>query len=102
MAEKLLISRYRLSEIENGKRLPQGPLLLAIEYLFNTSKEWLLTGKGEMLEESKDLLQEDTDREADMVELFKGFRALSEEGRKKLINILRVFLIVEKGGHYSS
>ncbi|VAW37637.1 hypothetical protein MNBD_DELTA02-440, partial [hydrothermal vent metagenome] len=31
----------------------------------------------------------------DIVELLKGFRTMSDDGRKKLMNILRVFMIVE-------
>ncbi len=100
MAGKLLVSRYQLSEIENGKRMPSGPLLLAMEYVFNTSKDWILSGKGEMIME-RDVLSTGEDTEADIVELFKGFRALSQEGKKKLMNILRVFLIVEKNGPYT-
>ncbi len=100
MAKRLLISRYQLSEIENGKRVPQGPLLLAMEYVFNTSKDWILTGKGEMIVEKKELPAGE-EVEADIVELFKGFRTLSQEGKKKLMNILRVFLIVEKSGPYT-
>jgi transcriptional regulator with XRE-family HTH domain len=32
-----------------------------------------------------------------VVELLKGFRALSEEGRKKLLRILKVLMVVDRG-----
>jgi len=103
-AKRLLISRNLLSEIENGKRKPPGPLLVALEALFMTSRVWLLTGKREMIPDPKNgagLNQSVSEQGAeDVVNLLKGYRSLSIENRKKLLNILRVFMVIEeKGGH---
>lgn len=48
-AEKIGISQSYLSEIENLKAKPKKTLLLAISYIYNTTMDWLLTGKGEMI-----------------------------------------------------
>ncbi|MBN2570288.1 MAG: helix-turn-helix transcriptional regulator [Deltaproteobacteria bacterium] len=42
------IAANSLSEIENGKREISKPALLAIEYRYRISKEYILTGKGDM------------------------------------------------------
>jgi len=96
MADKLLISRNYLSEIENGRRVPPGPILVALEAIFMTSREWISNGSGEMLKSETDrrLKTRGVEHE-DIVELLKGFRTMSDDGRKKLMNILRVFMIVE-------
>jgi transcriptional regulator with XRE-family HTH domain len=68
-ARKVLISRSNLSELENGKRAPTGPLLVALECLFSANKEWVLTGKGDMTGR----LAGDN-RKDGVVELVDGFR----------------------------
>jgi transcriptional regulator with XRE-family HTH domain len=92
-ARKVLISRSNLSELENGKRAPTGPLLVALECLFSANKEWVLTGKGDMTGR----LAGDN-RKDGVVELVDGFRRLSGDGRKKILNLLRVFLMIEETG----
>jgi len=47
-AEKIGISQGYLSEIEQNKKPPSEPILLAIEYRYAIPKDWLLTGEGEM------------------------------------------------------
>jgi transcriptional regulator with XRE-family HTH domain len=42
-AERVIISRSLLSELENGKRTPAGPLLAAMEGLFSANRKWVLT-----------------------------------------------------------
>ncbi len=42
------ISQGYLSDVENGKALPNKTLLLALSYSYNINYEWLLTGKGKM------------------------------------------------------
>ncbi len=96
MADRLLISRNYLSEIENGRRVPTGPILVALEAIFMTSREWISNGSGEMLQSSSErTLKARGVEHEDIVELLKGFRTISDDGRKKLLNILRVFMIVE-------
>ncbi len=99
MAKRILVSRNLLSELENGRRMPSGPLLVALEALFMANKDWILTGEGSMmlhqgLDGGSGGGPEESDE--DVVSLLKGFRALSVDGRKKLMNILRVFVVVEK------
>ena len=45
-AESLYISQNFLSEVESGKAKPSVTLLALIEYRYQISKEWLMTGKG--------------------------------------------------------
>jgi transcriptional regulator with XRE-family HTH domain len=102
-AGKVLISRSLLSELENGKRPPTGPLLVALECLFYANREWVLTGKGDMIgrtapgRTAESVLQ-GIGWNGDVFELLKGFNRLSKEGRKKIMNLLRVFLVVEETG----
>jgi len=104
MAEKLLISRNYLSEIENGRRVPPGPLLVALEAVFMANIEWISNGSGDMLinSSSSAALRPSGTEHEDIVELLKGFRSMSDEGRKKLMNILRVFMLVETKEHGNS
>lgn len=100
-ARRLLVSRNLLSELENGKRTPRGPLLVAIEALFMANRMWLMTGAGEMVRNGKDgpAAKAGADCAADVVDLLKGYRALSTENRKKLLNIMRVFKVIEEKEH---
>ncbi len=96
MADKLLISRNYLSELENGRRVPPGPILVALEAVFMANREWISNGSGEMLKSSADkALKARGVEHEDIVELLKGFRTMSSDGRKKLMNIMRIFIIVE-------
>lgn len=98
-SKRMLVSRNYLSELENGKRMPTGPLLVALETLFMANKEWVLTGKGGMIADTENREGRSLDPAggaADVVDLLKGYRALSIENRKKLMNILKVFRIVEE------
>lgn len=96
MADKLLISRNYLSEVENGRRVPPGPMIVALEAVFMANREWIANGSGEMLKSSADkTLKARGVEHEDIVELLKGFRAMSNDGRKKLMNIMRIFIIVE-------
>lgn len=106
-AEKVLISRSTLSELENGKREPTGPLLLAMEFMFLANREWLLTGEGDMMHcpspgrRSYDVQFPQADEgKADAGKLLDGFARLSTEGKKKILNLLRVFLKIEETGSY--
>ncbi|MFZ3072605.1 MAG: helix-turn-helix transcriptional regulator, partial [Thermodesulfobacteriota bacterium] len=49
MSEKFRISRNYLSELETGKKIPTGPLLVAIESVLMLDQRRLLAGKGGML-----------------------------------------------------
>lgn len=104
-AERVLISRSTLSELENGKRELTGPLLVAMECMFLANREWLLTGEGGMMNcpspgrRSYDVQSPEADEvKADAGELLEGFARLSTEGRKKILNLLRVFLKIEETG----
>ncbi|MFH2011709.1 MAG: S24 family peptidase [Pseudomonadota bacterium] len=46
-AENIGISQSYLSELEQNKKPPSEPILLAIEYRYAIPKDWLLTGEGE-------------------------------------------------------
>lgn len=47
-ANNIGITQGYLSDIENCKQAPSKTLLLAISFIYNTSIEWLKTGRGEM------------------------------------------------------
>jgi len=47
-AQIIGISRSFLSELEGGITKPSMPILLAIEYKFDVSYEWIMTGDGSM------------------------------------------------------
>lgn len=97
MADKMRISRNYLSEIENGKRVPPGPLLVAFEALFMTNIEWITKGAGEMLKNrSASEARANQVEHEDIITLLTGFRSMSDDGRKKLMNILKVFMLVDE------
>jgi transcriptional regulator with XRE-family HTH domain len=93
MADRLLISRNYLSEIENGRKVPKGLLLAALGSIFLVNIQWILNGSGEML--TNNTVEASNAEHEDIVMLLKGFRSMSDEGRKKLMNILKIFMLVE-------
>lgn len=90
LAGELLVSKKLLSEIEGGKRMLCGPIVVALECLFGVNRQWLLTGEGE--KGGSGFSAHAADGVADFV---RSYNRLSPEGRKKLMNILRVFLLTE-------
>ncbi len=96
LAKKMMVSRVYISEIENGKRRPPGPLLVALESIFSANKSWIMTGRGKMLKNGRSGANTYADRDNRSTELVRGFRRLSDDGREKMMSLLRVFTMVEK------
>ena len=88
MAEKFRISSTYLSELETGKKIPDGPLLVAIESVLMVDRRWLLTGKGEMPASPNNASDKIINESAAVVELLRGYKTLSLEGKRKLLLVL--------------
>ena len=79
------ISSGNLSDIENGKKLPSTPALLALSDTLDCSIDWILKGKS-LNSESTFLLNE---RE---IELLNGFRQLDQDEQDELLGLLALKL----------
>ena len=90
MSEKFRISMRYLSLLETGKKIPDGPLLVAIESVLMVDRRWLLTGKGEMLTSPNSASDETIDENTAVVELLRGYKTLSLEGKRKLLMALKM------------
>ena len=99
MAEKFRISSTYLSELETGKKIPDGPLLVAIESVLMVDRRWLLTGKGEMPASPNNASDKITDESAAVVELLRGYKTLSLKGKRKLLLILEMLALAERKTH---
>ncbi len=101
MAKLVLISRGLLIELEDGERMPSGPLLIALETFFLANKRWILTGRGEMILDNDPLytyesVVDPTETEGldwkdhyKEVELAAGLNGISTEGKEKVLQFLR-------------
>ncbi len=83
------ISRAMLSELENGKRVPTGPLLSAMEGLFSVGRSWIMRGEGSMLSGGEEFTHR-------LAELLGGYRKLSAGGKTKLLDFLRIIVITDE------
>ena len=90
MSSRFLISPTYLSELETGKKVPDGPLLVAIESVLMVDRKWLTTGKGEMPASPCSAFDETIDESAAVVELLTGYKTLSLQGKRKLLMFLEM------------
>ena len=90
MSSRFLISPTYLSELETGKKVPDGPLLVAIESVLMVDRKWLTTGKGEMPASPGSAFDETIDESAAVVELLTGYKTLSLQGKRKLLMFLEM------------
>lgn len=89
-ASTLNIQIETLSEIENGIKEPTDRLLSLLVNLFAIKEDWLMTGKDKMLEdESK------CEESKNVTQFLRMYHKLSKEGKKRILNILHVFLETE-------
>lgn len=79
------ISSGNLSDIENGKKLPSTPALLALSETLDCSIDWIL--KGESPENENIILS--SEREND---LLNGFRQLDQDDQDELMGLLALKL----------
>lgn len=54
LAKKLGCGRSNISQIESGKNLPGGSILIALKSKYNVSLDWLFSGDGSMFIEKED------------------------------------------------
>ena len=99
MSEKFRISIRCLSLLETGKKIPDGPLLVAIESVLMVDRRWLLTGKGEMLTSPNSTSNETIDENTAVVELLRGYKTLSLEGKRKLLMVLKMLAPAQRKTH---
>ena len=79
--EQTGISSGNLSDIENGKKLPSTPALLALSKILDCSVDWIL--KGELPENENIFLLNERE-----IELIKDFRLLTQDEQDELVGIL--------------
>lgn len=83
--EQTGISSGNLSDIENGKKLPSAPALLALSIALDCSIDWML--KGDSLEREQKLVYNETE-----CKLLTGFRQLDQDDQQELLDILEIKL----------
>lgn len=79
------ISSGNLSDIENGKKLPSTPALLALSDTLDCSIDWIL--KGESHNNENSFLSDEREEE-----LLKGFRQLDQDDQDELMGLLALKL----------
>lgn len=79
------ISSGNLSDIENGKKLPSTPALLALSDTLDCSIDWILKGKSPNSEN----VFLSNERE---IELLNGFRQLDQDEQDELLGLLALKL----------
>lgn len=79
------ISSGNLSDIENGKKLPSTPALLALSETLDCSIDWML--KGESPENENIILSSERENE-----LLNGFRQLDQDDQDELMGLLALKL----------
>lgn len=79
------ISSGNLSDIENGKKLPSTPALLALSETLDCSIDWIL--KGESPENENIILSSERENE-----LLNGFRQLDKDDQDELMGLLALKL----------
>lgn len=94
-AEKMGISKNYVSLIENGKKIPSDRLISDICREFKISKDWLVTGDGEMYCEQDDeiasvvseLLEEDNPFYELILGIMKTYQGLDPKSQELLRNL---------------
>lgn len=83
----LSIGSKRLARIELGEVRPSIKLLFKIENHFEVKKDWLMTGRGRIFEKEnwKEPIEQD-------LQFMKMFNRLEDEGKEKMLNVIKVFL----------
>lgn len=92
-ASMLDIQSQKLAKVESGKKRPSIKLLFKIESRFGVKEDWLITGRGKVFEKEnqKELIEGE-------VQLLRMFNRLEDNGKKKMLNVIKVFLKSEHWG----
>jgi transcriptional regulator with XRE-family HTH domain len=97
-AQIIGISRSFLSELEGGVTKPSMPILLAIEYKFDVSYQWIMTGDEPMYRPGSyglnSIMPVSEDEKLDRAFLFwSGFlKRILKEGNKKDVEAIKASL----------
>ena len=89
-ASTLNIQIKTLSEIENGTKEPTNRLLSTLVNHFAIKEDWLMMGKDKMYKDKSKC-----EESINVDQFLKMYRQLSEEGKKRILNIVQVFLQTE-------
>ncbi len=83
----LSIESKELERIELGKSRPDIKLLYKVESHFEVNDEWLMTGNGRVFKKEnwKEPIESD-------LQFLKMYNRLEDSGKKKMINVIKVFL----------
>ena len=91
--EKIGVSRYVTVNIELGRVEPKELIINHICDIYSINKEWLLTGNGIMLRETKSNLLKTLAIEYDLdkidISIIKNYMELSKGQRKNFLNLLK-------------
>lgn len=91
--EKIGVSRYVIVNIELGRVEPKELIINHICDIYSINKEWLLTGNGIMLRETKSNLLKTLAIEYDLdkidISIIKNYMELSKGQRKNFLTLLK-------------
>ena len=91
--EKIGVSRYVIVNIELDRVEPKELIINHICDIYSVNKEWLLTGKGTMLKETKTSLLKSLALEYDLddvdISIIKNYMDLSKNQRQNFIAMLK-------------
>ena len=91
--EKIGVSRYVIVNIELDRVEPKELIINHICDIYSVNKEWLLTGNGSMLKETKNTLLKTLALEYDLddidVSIIKNYMELSKGQRKNFVTLLK-------------
>ncbi len=76
-----------LARIELGKNRPDIKLLFKVESHFEVNDDWLMTGNGRVFRKKnwKEPIEDD-------LQFLKMYNRLEDAGKKRMINVIKVFL----------
>ncbi len=83
----LSVESKELARIELGKSRPDIKLLFKVESHFEVNDDWLMTGRGRVFEKEnwKETIEND-------LQFLKMYNRLEDAGKKRMINVIKVFL----------
>ena len=91
--EKIGVSRYVIVNIELDRVEPKELIINHICDIYSINKEWLLTGQGSMLKETKTSLLKSLALEYDLddidISIIKNYMDLSKQQRQSFIAMLK-------------
>lgn len=83
--EKIGLTRYAISNIENNKSSITEQTILLICHIYNVNEQWLRTGEGQMFEPTSDDFYSDMQKRYNLsdtgINLVKSYLNLSDENK---------------------